>query len=109
MRQGLEIDDDYEESNEAPVPGKSGRKASGPSSTPERYAPSKESQKDFKQIFMSKWRKLSTWINVPFDLIMPRRGRSESKEYENIDDADDLCELRRDGESCSHGVAFRQC
>jgi hypothetical protein len=60
LRQGLEIDDIHEGSNEAPVFGKSGRKTSGASSPPERYAPSKESQKDFKQIFMSKWRMSDT-------------------------------------------------
>ncbi|KIJ90899.1 hypothetical protein K443DRAFT_14852 [Laccaria amethystina LaAM-08-1] len=56
LRQGLGIDDNHEGGHEAPVPGKNSRKTSGTSPPSERYAPSKESQKDFKQIFMTKWR-----------------------------------------------------
>ena len=60
LRRGLGIDDIHEGSNEAPVSGKSGRKTSGTSLHPERYAPSRESQKDFKEIFMTKWRTSDT-------------------------------------------------
>ncbi|EDR14141.1 uncharacterized protein LACBIDRAFT_321954 [Laccaria bicolor S238N-H82] len=57
LRQDLQIDNNRKRSKEVPVPGKSGRKTSATSSPSERFAPSKESQKDFKQIFRSKWHK----------------------------------------------------
>ncbi|EDR04399.1 uncharacterized protein LACBIDRAFT_304645 [Laccaria bicolor S238N-H82] len=55
LRQGLQIDDSHEGSKDAPVAANASRKTSGTSSSSERYAPSKDSQKEFKQIFMAKW------------------------------------------------------
>ncbi|EDR08121.1 uncharacterized protein LACBIDRAFT_327418 [Laccaria bicolor S238N-H82] len=55
LRQDLQIDNNLERSKDVPVPSKSSRKTLATSSLSERFAPSKESQKDFKQIFRSKW------------------------------------------------------
>ncbi|EDQ99681.1 uncharacterized protein LACBIDRAFT_316216 [Laccaria bicolor S238N-H82] len=55
LRQVLDIDGNHEGSKDVPVSVNTSRKTSGMSSSSERYAPSKDSQKDFKQIFMAKW------------------------------------------------------